>query len=111
MMDSMFSLEGAVYLVLRREFRHQVMECCGEQRHDEEMAVAVLFAGPRLAALRAASVAAAHDDLAEDAGRLSEFYSGEREDASCVEVEVLRVPLGQSVELPVGSHAVAYQLD
>ena len=101
-------LEGLdLYLVVRREVRHQVMDFCGEQRHEESMSVRVCYVGTFYPARYAASEVAEHEGLE----RVDDEHYRREDDDSLVEVEVVQAVCGDLLSVELGSHAVAYTVE
>lgn len=98
-----------LYMVLRREMSHQVVEMGGDYFHDESFDSRVLYVGTLYPARRVASEVAVREDLDYVSDDYYRYVS--EDEHSRIQVEVIQVEVGALLDLPVGSHEVAYCLD
>lgn len=98
-----------LYLVVRREICHRVVEVCGEQRHEESMNVRVLYVGTFYPARRIASEVAVREGLNHINNE--EYRHDDEEEGISVEIEVVEAICGAELDLEVGQHEVVYSLD
>jgi hypothetical protein len=100
-----------LYLVVRRELCHRVIEVCGEQRHEESMSVRVLYVGTFYPARRVASEVAYDEDLDDISGEYTHYRREDEEEGVTVEIEVVQAVCGAGLDIEVGRHAVGYTIE
>ena len=98
-----------LYLVVRREVRHQVEEMCGEYRHEESMSVRVCYVGTYYPARRVASELADREGLEHDSDE--HYYSDDEDSDVSVEVEVVQAVCGAELSAEVARHEVSYVVE